>query len=226
MISQNQNSALLIVGNAALRNVEWKLYSSYCFAREKGLRSEAFKHLESFLKSTSRWTVEDRREFVKFLFPYFEEVEDADYGPFPQPLSEMLVKPTLEEWCKDKVSDSLPFRWYGIYYGSEEHLFKALELNPKDDIARKTLLSRWAYNIYYSVHHLPQGYIGDPYEDLKLSEKIYNNIALLQNEEQRKKWKEDVDEDMELVKNYIEWERSKTSSFKEWGLENNRKTSY
>ena len=48
-------------------------------------------------------------EFVKFLLPFFETVDEADYGPFPQPLSEMLVKPTLEYWCENENLDERPF---------------------------------------------------------------------------------------------------------------------
>jgi len=82
MIAKDQNIALLTVGNSALKNSYWADYSNYCFDREKGLRKEAFKHLDKFLKSTENWATEGKIEFVKFLFPYFETVEDADYGAF------------------------------------------------------------------------------------------------------------------------------------------------
>lgn len=75
------------------------------------------------------------------------------------------MKATLEHWCEKENQDSRPFRWYGKYYKSEDNLLKALELNPRDDIARQTLLNWWTYNIYYSIHHLPEGYIGDSYDD-------------------------------------------------------------
>lgn len=226
MIAKDQNIALLTVGNAALNNPDWMEYANYCFAREKGLRKEAFQHLDNFLQATRSWTNADRIAFVAFLFPFFETVEDADYGPFPQPLSEKLVKLTLEYWCENEKLDERPFRWYGTYYRSEEHLFKALALNPKDDIARQRLLTWWTYNIYYSIHHLPEGYIGDPYKDLELAEKVESHIIQLTDLSLQEKWKKVLEEDLVFVKNYIDWEKSGHPDLEQWGKENNKNVSY
>ncbi|HEX7869303.1 MAG TPA: hypothetical protein VF455_04240 [Chryseobacterium sp.] len=225
MIAKDQNIALLIVGNAALKNSDWTEYANYCFAREKGLRKEAFKYLENFLKSTAEWTFEQKIGFVKFLFPFFETVEDADYGPFPQPLSDKLIKPTLTEWCETEKTDENPFRWYGKYYRSEEHLFKALEINPKDDLARQTILGWWIDDIYNSVHHLPDYYIGEPLYDIQLSEKIKSQIQQLTTSELKEYWTKELEQDLELVKNYINWKNSGHQNFEKWGTENNKRTS-
>lgn len=226
MIAKDQNTALLIVGNSALKNPEWIDYANYCFNREKGLRKEAFKHLDNFLKLTENWRTEHKIEFVEFLFPFFESVEDADYGPFPQPLSDRLIKPTLLEWCKTEKVDGNPFRWYGKYFHSEEHLFKALEINSSDDLSRQTLIGIWTYNIYSSVHHLPEGYIGEPLEDLQLGEKIKEHIAKLTTQELRQSWTKEAEEDLELVRNYIEWKNSGQTDFEKWGQENKKRTGY
>lgn len=226
MITKDQNVALLTVGNAARENPDWTGYANYCFDREKGLRKEAFKHLDQFLKSTENWTEEAKIKFVEFLFQLIETVEEADYGPFPQPLSDKLVKPTLTAWCNNEKTDNRPFRWYGKSYRSEEHLLKALEIDPTDDLARQTLLGRWTYNIYFSVHHLPEGYIGDSNEDLQLGEKIKEQISKLTTEELRKTWTNDLEEDLELVRNYIEWKKSGQPNFEKWGQENKKRTGY
>jgi hypothetical protein len=226
MIAKDQNIALLTVGNSALKNSEWTNYANYCFDREKGLRKEAFRHLDIFLKSTENWTIEKKIEFVKFLFPFFETVEDADYGPFPQPLSDKLVKPTLIEWCQTEKVDGNPFRWYGTYYRSEEHLFKALEINRADDLARETIINWWSYNIYYSVHHLPESYIGEPFDDIKLGEKIKEQILKLTKLELKEYWTTELEEDLELVRNYIDWKTSGHPNFEKWGQENKRLTGY
>lgn len=223
MIAKGQNIALLKVGNSALENSKWTDYANYCFDREKGLRKSAFNYLEKFLKSTETWTLEDKIEFAKFLFPFFENVEDADYGPFPQPLNEKLIKPTLASWCEIEQIDNNPFRWFGSYYGSEEHLFKALELNPTDDLTRQVLIKRWTYNIYHSVHHLPEYYIGDPSDDIKLGEKAQEQIEKLTTLELREYWTKYLEEDLEFVRNYIEWKVSQHSNFEKWGQENNKK---
>ena len=226
MIARDQNIALLTVRTSALKNPEWIDYADYCFDRERGLRKQAFKHLDRFLKSTENWTIERKIEFLKFLFPFFEKFKDADYGPFPQPLRDILIKPTLINWCETEKSDENPFRWYGKYFHSEEHLFKALKINPSDDLARQELLGKWTYEIYYSVHHLPEGYIGEPIEDIKLGEKIKEHISKLTTQELRQNWTKEAEEDLELVRNYIAWEISGQSDFEKWGEENKKRTRY
>ena len=226
MISKDQNIALITVAKAAKNYPELKDYSEYCFDREKGLRKQAFRKLDSFLNSAKDWTFNQKVEFTKFLFPFFETIEDADYGPFPQPLKDKLIKKTLEDWCQNEVSDSRPFRWYGKYYRSEKHILRAIEINPKDDIARETLINWWIFSIYYSVHHLPEVYIGNPFDNIKLANKIREHILKLSDKTKKEHWTNELEEDVELIKNYIDWERSSHPNLVEWGKENNRKVDY
>ncbi|MEO0332846.1 MAG: hypothetical protein AAF223_14385, partial [Bacteroidota bacterium] len=39
-------------------------------------------------------------------------------------------------------------------------------------------------------------------------------------------WQKELDEDLELVKNYIDWKASGHPDLKEWGIENNKKVEY
>lgn len=226
MIAEDQNKALLILAHATQKREEWREYAAYCLNREKGLRKDAFKHLDNFIKATKKKTLTDRIEFVSFIFPYFEKVAETDYGGFPQPLKKLLIEPTLLEWCTVEEKNSDPFRWYGKYYRSEVHLLKALALNPKDDKARSTLISWWSYAIYHAVHHLPDYYIGDPHEDIALSKKIKGQIDLLVDPKIRKSWEEELEDDLKLVRNYILWKESGHTNFKKWGEEKQIETGY
>jgi len=226
MISTEQNIALLTIGNEAIKKSEWVDFGNYCFEREKGLRKEAFRYLDSFLTSTQHWSDDNKIEFAKFLFPFFETLPQADYATFPKPLSEKLLEPTLLNWCEMEKEDYSPFRWYGKYYRSEDHLLKALEICPTDDIARQVLIEWWTYHIYYSVHHLPEGYIGDPKDDIKLGEKIKLQISQLTTNELREYWFKELEEDLILVENYIDWQVSGNPSFEKWGEENKKQTGY
>lgn len=226
MIEKDSNKALLTVGNLALKNVDWKDYAYYCFSREKGLRKEALKHLDNFLTLTENWTIEQKIEFVKFLYLLFENVNQADYGLFPQLLSEKLIKPTLQKWCESEQHDSSPFRWYGKHYHSEEYLFKALDINSADDLARQTILNWWTHNTYHAVHHLPEYYIGDPFDTIQLGERIKEQIQLLTTLELRNYWTKELEEDVELVRNYIDWKTSGHADFEKWGKENNKRTGH
>ena len=142
------------------------------------------------------------------------------------PLSDKLIKPTLEEWCDIEIIDHRPFGWFGKYYKSEAHLFKAIELNPEDDLSRETILNWWTYTIYYSIHHLPEGYIGNPSDDLQLSEKIEEQISKLTKPERKEYWTYKLNEDLEIIENYLEWAKSGHPDFANWGKENNKKVGY
>ncbi len=226
MITKEQNNALLSIAEATSKNPKWKEYATYCINREKGLRKLAFKNLDNFITSTQNWTINDKIDFLKVIFLLFEGVAEADYGGFPQPLSEKVIKPTLEKWCEFEKTDNSPFRWYGTYYGSEAHLFKALEMNPSDDVARSTILNWWTDRIYYSIHHLPDGYIGNPQEDLLLIEKIKAQISQLTDNKRKEYYTKELNEDLEIINNYIEWTKSKHLDFEEWGKENKKRVGY
>jgi hypothetical protein len=229
MISKEQNIALLIVGNSALKNSDWADYANYCFgiekwSRKKGVRKEAYRYLNNFLKSTETWTTECKIEFVKFLFPFFETVECVYLVSFSQRLSDELIEPTLKKWCETEKADGYPFRWYGKYYHSENHLLKTLEIDPKDYIARETILNRWVHKIFLSVRHLPRAYMGEPFDDMKLGGKIKEQIRQLTTTLLSEHWTSKLEEHLELVRNYIDWNASKHPDFGKWGLENKRKT--
>lgn len=226
MISTEQNQALLTVGNAAARHPAWADYAAYCVTREQGLRKDAFRHLTTFLARAESWTLDQKIEFASFLFPFFETVEAADYGPFPQPLSEGLIKPTLLAWCAQEPDDARPFRWYGRYYRDRTFLLRALELDTIDDVARETLLGWWLYSLYYAVHHLPDGYIGNPDDDIALGDLVREHICQLTSAEKRAYWTDELESDLELVRNYAAWRASGHPNLVQWGEEQGKHVSY
>lgn len=226
MITAEQNQALLAVGNAAAHHPGWADYTAYCLTRERGLRKDAFQHLTTFLAKAESWTFDQKVEFTSFLFPFFETVESADYGPFPQPLSERLVKPILEQWCAREQTDARPFRWYGRYYRDRTYLLRALELDPTDDTARETLLGWWLHSLYYAVHELPTGYIGNPTDDLALGDLVREHIYQLTSPEKQAYWTDELESDLELVRNYVAWRASGYPNLVQWGIEQGKRVSY
>jgi hypothetical protein len=226
MISDTQNQALLTVGHAAAQVPTYADYAAYCIAREQGLRKVAFRHLDVFTRQAKMWPLNDRIAFFSFLFPYFEALEDSDYGPFPQPLSQQLVKPTLQQWCALEPADARPFRWFGRYYRDPDYLLKALNIDPHDDTARQTLVGWWLYSLYYSVHHLPDGYIGHPEDDLLLAQKIRIHINQLTSPDRRSYWTQELEDDLELVHNYVAWKSSGHPNLVQWGKEYKMRVSY
>jgi hypothetical protein len=226
MISVEQNKALLTVSHAAAQHPAWADYAAYCLTREQGLRKDAFRHLTTFLAKAESWNLDQQIEFISFLFPFFETVEAADYGPFPQPLSERLVKPTLLAWCAREPQDVRPFRWYGRYYRERAYLLRALELDPSDDEARETLLGWWSYSLYYAVHHMPDGYIGNPADELALGDLVRGHIQQLTLPGKQAYWTDELESDLELVRNYIAWKESGHPNLVQWGAEQGKRVAY
>ncbi len=226
MIAGSESEALLIVGKEAMLNSKWTEYAQYCFDREKGLRRDAFTHLNKFLDFADDWTFEEKVEFVRFLFPYCENVTNADYGPLPHPLMERLIKPVLEEWCIKEAGDSTPFRWYGKYcHGGRGYIDKALTINPVDYVARE-ILTEWSIDgLFYSVHHLPDIYIGDYKEDLLLIKEVEAHIQLLADSQRQEYWTKRLESVAELISNYADWVESGHPNLQEWGEKNKKNVS-
>lgn len=226
MIAREQNIALKLVGKAALDNPLWKDYAGYCFAREAGQRKQAFECLNRFLASMEQQASGEKQAFASFLFPFFETVEAADHGPFPQPLAEQLLRPVLIEWCNQPTADSRPFRWYGAYFNDEDSLLKALQIDSRDDLARQQLIRRQADSLYFSLHHLPDSYIGDLDQDADLVARLEDNLEALSCPTAKQSWKQKLAPDLEIFHNYQLWHRSGHANLEQWGIENNKPVGY
>ena len=220
---ETEYNEFLTIGKVAAENEKWTKFAQYCFDRDKGFRKQAFEHLNDFLKSAESWTEDEKIKFVSFLSPFYEDI--SRYCPFPHPLSEKLIKPTLEKWCLKEMTSSSPFRWYGKFYASFKHLERALEVNPEDEQARLDLLEKGIEYLWYSVHHLPEGYIGYPQEDLLLIDELQNETAKLSDIKLQQFWTKSLEKYAELVRNYVEWKKSGHSNLEKWGEENHKRVS-
>lgn len=139
----------------------WAGYAAFCERYERGLRREAFSILDRFIDELERASFEERRRFASWLLNAAEDKPGREML-IPYPLQRRLVEPTLLEWTINEPDCSEPHRWLGGY----EDLNKALELDPKDEIAIRRLLRIILGGVDYIVHELPQGYLGDPVKDL------------------------------------------------------------
>lgn len=73
---------------------------------------------------------------------------------------------------------------------------------------------------------LPEFYIGEPLDDIKLGEKIKEQIGHLATPDLKEYWTNALEEDLELVKNYADWTTSGHADFEKWAQENNKQTGY
>ncbi len=207
-------------------NESWAEYALYRSNREKGLRKEAFAHLDRFLDTTESWTFEEKTEFICFLILEEKSTAGSLRQEFPHPLQKRLLEPVLKEWCAKETKDSRPFHWFAKYCrGGYPFLYRALEIDPQDDAARATLLVWLTDELEFSVHHLPEYYIGEYEEDLKRIEAVKAHIGKLTSQKLRDFWQDELSYSENLIRNYADWKASGHPNLPEWGWENNRNVS-
>jgi hypothetical protein len=76
----------------------------------------------------------------------------------PHPLHVRVVEPTLLEWTEVEPGCSEPHRWLGGY----EHLKRAIELAPDDELARRKLVVLILGRVGFASYELPVGYLAPP----------------------------------------------------------------
>lgn len=198
-------------------------YKNYLINREKGFRKEAFQHLDLFIEDFETREEVKQMDFIRTLFALENRSFMMDVG-VPYPLKKVLNE-KLEEYCENGKADEKIFYWAGKYLYRMDYVRKSLEINPYYDDARIYMIEVELDRLWFATHHLPDYYCkdGQEQEDLKLCEVTQKEIEKLSSEEKRKYLFRDLYFYQELIENYIEWKKSGTLSFLEWGKENNKK---
>jgi hypothetical protein len=189
---------------------DYRLFKDFCLFKEKGLRKEAFKSLNSFTEEAKKWDVKKQHNFVCWLFGLFEVSVDIHHV-LVYPLEENLLKPLLAEWMSLDPKDPRPYRWYGLFLNTDKTV-KYLKLaiktgGSKEQQALLKLIDIYFYSLWYSFHHISEDlYLGDINEDKLLIEKIEKLNKDVESEQHKK----DVVEDLLYYKNLInDWVKFK-----------------
>lgn len=137
-------------------------YRDYCTNRAQGMRREAIHSLKGFLNETAKWTFEERKDFVDWLLWIHHSLPHIS-DLLPNQLLLSLIEPTLAEWMIAEPENGCPYRWSG----GIENLRKAISLDRNDDIAKIKFGKIILNDSGYSIQELPEGYLGNPREDLE-----------------------------------------------------------
>jgi hypothetical protein len=183
---------------AAASDQGWSQYAEYCTEHEKGLRAPAFAVLGKFIQTVQSAPVSERRRFVSWVLEFANERRGRDLL-IPYPLKTRLVEPTLLEWVEAEPDNSAPHRWLG----GRDHLERALELDPSDQIARKRLIILLLSGIEYATHELPRGYLGDLPDDLKVLDRVEALLPDLLDKHLRDSYAQAVSEEREAIAKYL-----------------------
>ena len=161
-------------------------YKNYLINREKGLRKEAFQHLELFIKDFETRSEAEQLQFIRTLFELENTSFIMDEG-IPYPLRKVL-NGKLQKCCERGNVDEKIFYWAGKYLYRMDYIRKSLEINLNYDDARIFIIKEKLDRLWFATHHLPDYYCkdGEEYEDLKLCEVTQNEIEKIVSEEKKR----------------------------------------
>lgn len=176
---------------------EWADYAAFCTEHERGLRRQAFEILERFISQMERASFGERRRFVSWLL-HRADLRDGSQMLAPHPLNKRVIEPTLAEWLQVEPASSEPHRWLGGY----DHLKRAVELDPTDEIAHRRFISWILGHVDYSTHELPFGYLGEPSADLTALAEAEAVLSGLSSENDRRRVAAEIAEQRRLIEDY------------------------
>jgi hypothetical protein len=234
VISSGQNQCLRDVAVLALNNAAWADYAAYCTDRERGLRRQAFRHLDRFLATARSWSFEVRKEFVNWLCLQLADYRETDgYGLIPQPLIDRLVISTLDEWANKESTDASPHRWMGLFFAraaysamraglwqsprdAYSHLRAALDRDPNDQLARIRIIEMLIGDAEYSCHHLPDIYIGDPTADATRLAEATEHLVYVCDPGQKARLQSELGHVSQLIEDWVSFKNADESDFNQW----------
>lgn len=176
----------------------WLKFADYCSDQERGLRSSAFASLAQFIDGLQHASNSERIRFVSWILEFAHE-RSGRHLLIPHPLEKQIVEPCLHEWVMTEPENATPHRWIG----SRDHLERALELDPSDQIARKKLIIGLLSWIDYATHELPRGYLGSVTEDLQTLDTIESLLPGLLDERLRLDYAAVVAEERAGIEKYL-----------------------
>jgi hypothetical protein len=167
-----------------LKSDLFKNYFSYLNFREKGLNKQSKDCMKDFIRDLKGMNKSDRQFFIDWV--YRQAFEKDNYGSFlPWNLVHEIIKPELNNWMKEEPENVIPYIWSF----DSVLLKKALELQPQNQIAIELLAKRVMGIISMNQHELNSGfgYNGDPEDDLKWIDFLWNYVYNLKDELKKEK---------------------------------------
>ena len=186
------------VAAEASKSAEWADYAAFCLEYESGLRQKALTTLERFVATLACAPFPERRRFVSWLMRKADG-KSGQHMLVPQPLHIGVIKPTLLEWTEVEPCCSEPHRWLGGY----EHLKRAVELQPDDELARRKLVIAILGRVTMATHELPVGYLGTPHDDLAALREVEALLQALPSEEERRQHAELIAAQRASIEEYL-----------------------
>jgi len=177
---------------------QWADYTAFCELYERGLRNDAFTVLTRFISSLERSDFAERRRFVSWILKRADG-RDGRHMLVPHPLHIRVIEPTLLEWTLVEQECYEPHLWLG----GSEHLRRAIELAPDDELVKKKLIVLILSQVGFNTHELPDGYLGTVNEDLDALSEAERLLKGLSSYDDREKLVGDIADERRLIHDYL-----------------------
>jgi tetratricopeptide (TPR) repeat protein len=187
----------------------WQLLRLACEACLAGSRKAAFDYTNDFIalmlqadfpaqKAFAIWFCEKRPSLIPNIHTTKLRLGEVSHN---------LVLPTLQKWSELEPSNSVPFRWLGLYHynlsNREELLKKALELDPTDELAAASLVNGAIGHIWGAMHNAPYHYSGNPLEDLQNLQASKRLLAIIHDPQVYNRLSADLQEFEKKVQDWL-----------------------
>ena len=175
-------------------------YLLYLENKQKGVKKEAKKHMDSFFYDFLKQKTESKRFFIDKVNQI--AYDHHDFGKYlPYDLYNKLFKPEIEKWIIDESLNPIPLKWSYDF----ELLKKALMLNPLDQTVLHQLFTMLIARISMNQHEIKAGfgYEGNPKNDIEEIDFIMQYIDNILNSEEKNRVKTLIDELRESAVHYL-----------------------
>jgi len=212
----------LIFSQEAQNVPEWKEYGEYCLLRDKGLRKQAFQHLNIFLRQSASWTFEETKRFVLWLY----KKNFLNYhinGLCPEPLKNELMEPFFEKWIAMEPRNTEPLVLLAKQSSKPGLYDKIIAIDPNNQFARTAMADDCIGDIWFSTHHLPHYFIGDPDEVRESARKATEHISYLEAGDQKERLIKELRNSEQLLQDWIDFNAEGGNDFDLWCKERGRR---
>lgn len=200
--------------------------SRYCRTREMGLRTQALRELDDFLKASRALAVASQREIVVEILEAHRKFPDA-HQFLAHPLVNGLIVPVLEEWRALEPVHPVPLREIALLRRDVGLLKESLRVNPQDNQVRATLAGVLIACVEQATHHLSESrFLGDESE---ASSTLAEAIDLLGSASEPDSVRDVYEEAMHLsalLADWTEFRRDPVGTFPDWCRQRGRKYSW
>lgn len=190
--------------------------AEYCNLREQGLRKQALKRLDAFLKTAETWNSERARHLVLVILRADARTPET-HQFMTHPLLTKFIYPTLNQWKADEPSEIEALHWLGLLLSDTKDLEAALAIDPADVPVRRRLINLELDDADHATHHLSESVLLSTVEETRSAiEKAREWISSAPDAKPFADLQAEADSYEQILEDWVEYRQSPAGTFPEW----------